>query len=450
MSKPVVAIIGRPNVGKSTLFNRLTGKRTAIIEDFPGVTRDRIYGECEWIGQRFTVVDTGGLEPASKDQMLSLMREQTQIAVEEADAIVFLMDGREGLVPSDYEVVELLRKVQKPVFYVVNKIDAPKHEERILEFYKLGVEKLYPISAEHGYRVDELLDEICNSLPAGGAVKHEPAAGLPEEGEGETEPIKIAVVGRPNVGKSSLVNYLLGEKRVLVSEQPGTTRDSVDTEVTLNHRRYILIDTAGIRRKSRIDQPIERYSVVRAFRSLERSDVALLMIDAVEGVTDQDARIAGRAHEMGRGCILVVNKWDLVEKDDTTVGRYVEALRDHLKYLDYAPILFVSALTGQRVYKIIETVDAVFAEYTKKVPTSELNQILEVSVKNYPPPSFHGRHVKLFYTTQVGVKPPTFIVFCNYPQAIHFSYRRYLENRIREHLGFVGTPLRLIFRSRRE
>lgn len=439
MSKPIIAIIGRPNVGKSTLFNRLTGKRMAIVEDFPGVTRDRIYGECEWIGQSFTVVDTGGLEPESRDKMLSLMREQVQRALEEADGIIFLMDGKEGLAPSDYEVVEFLRKVQKPIFYVINKIDVPKHEDKVLEFYKLGIEKLYPISAEHGYKVDELLDEICQSFPAGQEVS---------EGE-ETGAVKIAVVGRPNVGKSSLVNYLLGEKRVLVNDEPGTTRDSIDTQVTINHRKYILIDTAGIRRKSRINQPIERYSVVRALRSLERCDIALIMIDAVEGITDQDVRIAGHAHKAGRGCILVVNKWDLVEKDNTTIGQYVEKIKDRFKYLDYAPIIFVSALTGQRVFKIIDLVNRVFAEYTKKVSTPELNRILESATKSYQPPSFQGRHLKFFYITQVHIKPPTFTLFCNYPEGVHFSYKRYLENRIRENLGFEGTPIRFVLRKRR-
>jgi GTP-binding protein len=439
-TKPVVAIIGRPNVGKSTLFNRLIGKRTAIIENVPGVTRDRIYGECEWVGHRFDVVDTGGLEPESKDKMLSLMRRQTQIALEEADAIVFLMDGKEGLVPSDHDVVQILRKVNKPVFYVVNKIDSPKHEDKVLEFYKLGVDKIYPISAEHGYRLDELLDDICRQLPF--------QDNLPEEAEAES--IKVAVVGRPNVGKSSLVNCLLGKERVLVNEEPGTTRDSIDTPIIINGRKYILIDTAGIRRKSRINQAVERYSVVRAFRSLERSDIALMMIDAVEGVTDQDVRIAGRIHEAGRGCILVVNKWDLVEKDHPSTQSYIEKIRQRFKYLDYAPILFVSALTGKGVSKIIEWVDRVFAEYTKKVSTSELNKILESAVKNFQPPSFQGRYVKLFYITQVNIKPPTFIIFCNYPQGIHFSYERYLENQIREHLGFEGTPIRLIFRGRRE
>jgi GTP-binding protein len=438
-SRPVIAIIGRPNVGKSTLFNRLTGKRVAIIENLPGVTRDRIYGTCEWIGRTFDIIDTGGLEPESKDKMLSLMREQTKIALEEADGIIFLMDGQEGLVPSDYEVVELLRKTQKPVFYVVNKIDAPRHEEKTLEFYKLGIEKLYPISAEHSYKVDELLDDICQRFP------------FTEEAEEiDTEAIRVAVVGRPNVGKSSLVNYLLGEKRVLVNDEPGTTRDSIDTPVTINGRKYILIDTAGIRRKSRIDRAVERYSVVRALRSLERSDVVLVLMDAVEGITDQDVRIAGHVHEAGRGCVLVFNKWDLIEKDNETLGYYVGKVKDRFKYLDYALIIFVSALTGQRVFKIIELVDQAYAEYTKKVSTSELNEALESAIKNYQPPSFRGRHVKFFYITQVNIKPPSFILFCNYPEGIHFSYKRYLENRLREHFGFQGTPIRLIFRKRRD
>jgi GTP-binding protein len=433
---PIIAIVGRPNVGKSTLFNRIAGGRKAIVWDEPGVTRDRNYADVEWEEGSFTLIDTGGFEPVSKDRIFIQMREQCQLAMEEADVILFLMDGKEGLNPSDKEIADILRKLNKPVFYIVNKIDGPKHEEKALEFYGLGVEPIYSISAEHGYGVNGLMDEVIKSLP------------VLTDRKGDKDVTKVAVVGRPNVGKSSLINRLLGYKRVLVDEVPGTTRDAIDTHFERDGRRYVLIDTAGIRRKSRISLKLEKYSIVEALRTIDRSDVALLLLDSREGVTDQDARIGGFIHEKGKGCILVVNKWDLVEKDSQTMARYEEEVREELKYLSYAPILFISALTGQRVRKVLEGVDHVSEQTKKRIPTSQLNKYFGNWVEKFPPPLYKGRSVKMNYITQVSTSPPTFVISTNFPDGIHFSYERYLLNQMRETFSFEGVPVRFRFRKK--
>lgn len=436
--KPVLAIVGRPNVGKSTLFNRILGGKKAIVFNEPGVTRDRNYAEVMWEKTAFTLIDTGGFEPVSKDRIFIQMREQCQLAMEEADVILFVMDGKEGLTPSDREIADLLRRLNKPVFYIVNKIDGPQKEEKVFEFYGLGVEKLFSLSAEHGYGLNELMDAVMGSLPEA----------VDEGANGETT--KVALLGRPNVGKSSLINRILGYKRVLVDEAPGTTRDAIDTRFERDGKRYTLIDTAGIRRKSRISLRLEKYSIVEALRTIDRCDVALLLLDAKEGVTDQDARIGGFIHEKGKGCVVLVNKWDLVEKNSQTMAKYEKEIYEELKYLSYAPILFVSALTGQRVMKVLDTIDQVAEESKKRISTSPLNRALEGWVKRFPPPTYRGRQVKLNYITQVSVAPPTFIVYTNFPEGIHFSYERYLLNQMRESFGFIGVPIRLQFRKKRK
>ena len=434
--KPIIAIVGRPNVGKSTLFNRVAGRKRAIVWDEPGVTRDRNYADVEWEESAFTLIDTGGFEPVSKDRIFVQMREQCQLAMDEADAILFMMDGKEGLTPSDKEIADILRRLNKPVFYIVNKIDGPKHEEKALEFYGLGMEPIYSISAEHGYGVNGLMDEVLKVLP-----------GSTEE-KWDQEATRVAVLGRPNVGKSSLVNRLLGYKRVLVDEVPGTTRDAIDTLFERDGRKYVLIDTAGIRRKSRISLRLEKYSIVEALRTIDRSDVALLLLDSKEGVTDQDARIGGFMHEKGKGCILVVNKWDLVEKDSQTMARYERDVREHLKYLSYAPIVFISALTGQRVRKTLDVVDRISDQTKKRIPTSPLNKYFGKWIEKFPPPLYKGRSVKLNYITQVSIAPPTFVIYSNIPGGIHFSYERYILNQIRETFSFEGVPVRLLFRKK--
>ncbi len=434
--KPVLAIVGRPNVGKSTLFNRILGGRKAIVANEPGVTRDRNYAEVEWEGHSFTLIDTGGFEPVSKDRLFIQMREQCQLAMEEAHVIFFMMDGKEGLTPSDKEIADLMRRLNKPVFFIVNKIDGPKHEEKVFEFYGLGVDSLYPISAEHGYGVDELMDQLLEILP--------PSI----EEEWRERAIRVTVLGRPNVGKSSLINRLLGYRRVIVDEAPGTTRDAIDTLIERDGKRYILIDTAGIRRKSRISLRLEQYSIVEALRSLDRSDVALLLLDPQEGVTDQDARIGGFIHEKGKGCILVVNKWDLVPKDSNNLKEFRERVYRDLKYLSYAPILFVSSLTGLRVMRILDLVDRVAEQAEKRIPTSQLNRLLERWVEKNSPPLYRNRRVKLNYITQVSTRPPTFVIYTNFPEGIHFSYERYLINQLREEFGFEGVALRLLFRKK--
>ena len=433
----VVAIVGRPNVGKSTLFNRILGRRMAIVEDIPGVTRDRNYAEVSRYAKRFTLIDTGGFEPASNDRLLAQMREQSQLAIEEADIILFLMDGREGLNPADEEVAGMLRQVDKPVLFVVNKVDGPNQEATLGEFYALGVSDLYPISAEHRLGVGTLIDEVLELLPE-----------QDEDQESLTE-TRLSIIGRPNVGKSSLVNRLLGYERVVANPMAGTTRDSVDTPFIYNKKRYVLIDTAGIRRKGRVSQKLEKYSVIHALKALDRTHVAMVVIDAEEGITDQDLTIAGYAHERGRAVILIVNKWDLVKKDNTTMGNYVQDVRDAFKFLPDSPIHFVSALTGQRINKIMADVEMVSDEFNRKVSTAELNRVLKDAEISHPPPMFRGRRLKLFYATQTAVRPPTFIIFVNKSEGIHFSYERYLMNCLRQAFGFVACPIRLKFSDRK-
>ena len=433
----IVAIVGRPNVGKSTLFNRILGRRMAIVEDIPGVTRDRNYADVSRYAKRFTLIDTGGFEPASNDRLLAQMREQSQLAMEEADIILFVMDGREGLNPADEEVAGMLRQVDKPVLFVVNKVDGPSQEAMLGEFYALGVGELYPISAEHRHGVGSLVDEVLDLLPEQG-----------EDQETLTE-TRLSIIGRPNVGKSSLVNRLLGYERVVANPTAGTTRDSVDTPFIFNEKRYVLIDTAGIRRKGRVSQKLEKYSVIHALKALDRTHVALVVIDAEEGITDQDLTIAGYAHERGRAVILIVNKWDLVKKDNTTMGEYVKDIRDAFKFLPDSPIHFVSALTGQRINKIMADVEMVSDEFNRKVSTAELNRVLKDAEINHPPPMFRGRRLKLFYATQTAVRPPTFIIFVNKAEGIHFSYERYLVNCLRQAFGFVACPIRLKFSDRK-
>ena len=434
--KPVVAIVGRPNVGKSTLFNRIARGKKAIVANEPGVTRDRNYAEVEWDGRAFTLIDTGGFEPVSKDRIFVQMREQCQLAMDEASAILFLMDGREGLTPSDKEIADLLRRQEKPVFYVVNKIDGPHHEEKAFEFYGLGIEPIYSISAEHRYGIDELMSEVITALPQSAEEKQDRGA------------TKVTVVGRPNVGKSSLINRLLGYKRVLVDEVPGTTRDAIDTPIERDGKRYILVDTAGIRRKSRISLRLEKYSIVEALRTIDQSDVVLLLLDSKEGVTDQDARLGGFIHEKGKGCILLVNKWDLIPKDSQTMVEYERRVYEDLKYLAYAPILFISALTGQRVKNVLDAVDEVSEEMKKRIPTSRINKDFEAWVESHPPPLYRNRRVNLAYITQVSTAPPTFVIYTNHPGGIHSSYERYLVNRMRQAFGFRGVPIRLQFRKK--
>jgi len=432
---PVVAIVGRPNVGKSTLFNRILGQRKAIVEDFAGVTRDRNYAEVTSYEKPFLLIDTGGFEPASTDHLLTQMREQSQLAVEEADVVIMLMDVRDGLTPSDIEVAQMLRKVRKPVFFVINKVDGDKQETATAEFYALGVAQIYTISSAHGRGVGDLLDELMRLLP------HNPVPETEEE-------VRLAVIGRPNVGKSSLVNRLLGFERVVANPTAGTTRDSVDTPFDFEGQRYVLIDTAGIRRKGRVSQTLEKYSAVQALKAMDRAHVVLMLIDAEEGVTDQDLAVAGYAYERGRALILVVNKWDLPEKETNTMKRYLEDVRQRFKYLPFAPVLFISALSGQRVDKVMPTVARVNGEFNRRVTTSELNSVLEEVVARHPPAVVSGRRIKFYYATQTMVRPPTFMLFTNCPDDIHFSYERYLQNAFREAFGFEGVPIWLKFRGR--
>ena len=432
----IVAIVGRPNVGKSTLFNRILGKRMALVEDQPGVTRDRNYAEVKRYDKPFTLIDTGGFEPASRERLLEQMREQSQLAIEEADIILFVMDGRDGLNPADEEVTQMLRQVTKPVLYVVNKVDGPDQEMNLAEFYALGIEPLHPVSAEHAIGTRSLVDELQELLPE---------SDYSEEAEKET---RLAIIGRPNVGKSSLVNRLLGFERVVANPTAGTTRDSIDTPFNFNQKRYVLIDTAGIRRKGRVSQKLEKFSIIQALKALDRTHVALVVIDAEEGITDQDLTIAGYAHERGRAVVLVVNKWDLLEKDNKTMGNYVDEVRRQFRFLPDSPIHFVSALTGQRINKIMADVEMVSDEFNKKVTTAELNRVLKDAETSHPPPMFRGKRLKLFYSTQTAVRPPTFVIFVSKADGIHFSYRRYLTNCLRQAFGFVGCPIRLRFSDR--
>lgn len=434
--KPIIAIVGRPNVGKSTLFNRLVGRRKAMVDDMPGVTRDRNYAEVNRFDVPFILVDTGGFEPETNDRLLQQMREQSRFAMEEADVILFVMDARSGLTPADSDVVEMLRRIDKPVFYVVNKVDGDRQENAAGDFYSLGVDRLYTVSAEHNRGVGDLMDEVIEMLPKDSGKKDEDGA------------TRIAVVGRPNVGKSTLVNRLLGYERVVANPTAGTTRDSVDTRFMCNKKPYVLIDTAGIRRKGKTVEKIEKYSVMDALRSIERADVVLIVLSAEDGVTEQDSKIAGYAYEAGRGCIFVVNKWDALEKDNSSMGKFVEEIRRSFKYLPFAPILFVSAKSGQRTGKIIAEVDLVMEQFSRRVTTSELNRVFSKAVEENHAPMDQGRRVKFYFATQVGTKPPSFVIFTNRPEGIHFSYERYLMNRFREAFGFTGTPLQLIFRGR--
>jgi GTP-binding protein len=433
---PIVAIVGRPNVGKSTLFNRILGQRKALVEDFPGVTRDRNYAEVSRFETPFILIDTGGFEPVTEDRLLAQMREQSQLAIEEADVILFVVDAQQGLTPADLEVAGLLRRVGKPTLFVVNKVDGARQEAGIGDFYALGVDTLYPVSAEHGRGVDDLMQVVLGLLPPSRV----------EAAEGEE--IRLAVVGRPNVGKSSLVNRLLGYERVVANPAAGTTRDSIDTPFTYNRQRYVLIDTAGIRRKGKVSQTLEKYSVIQALKAMDRAHVVLVVIDAAEGIADQDVTVAGYAYEKGRAVALVINKWDLLQKDDRTLGKYVEQLRSAFKFLPFAPIVFVSAHTGQRVAKIMGEVERLAAEYNRRVSTAALNKTLAEAVTAHPPPVWRGKRLKFFYITQTGVRPPSFVVFATRAEGVHFSYRRYLVNKIRESLGFSSVPIRLEFRDR--
>lgn len=436
MTAPIVAILGRPNVGKSTLFNRLLGGRRAIVDDMPGVTRDRLYGELEWRGRRFVLVDTGGLEPSATG-ITAQVRAQAEQAVSEADAILFLVDGKEGLTPADAEVGRLLRHAgSRPILLAVNKVDAASQTALAADFYRLGFDPVYPVSAEQGQGIGDLLDAVIAAIPASDVAPEDAGA------------ITVAVVGRPNVGKSSLVNRILGTERVVVSAEPGTTRDAIDTRFSYQGRDYILVDTAGIRAKGRLGRSVERYSVSRALAAVRRTDVALILLDGAEGVTDQDTKIGGEAHEAGCASILVVNKWDCRTGQPDAAAEFRSALQEQFKYLAYAPVAFVSALSGLRVMSLFRLIDAAAAERARRIPTAELNAAVEGAVARRPPPADRGRAVRIRYATQTGVKPPTFVLFTTAAGKIHFSYLRYLENCLREAFGFCGTPIRLAVRGR--
>ena len=439
MSKPVVAIVGRPNVGKSTLFNALAGEQISIVKDTPGVTRDRIYADVTWLNYNFTLIDTGGIEPESKDIILSQMREQAEIAIASADVIIFMVDVRQGLVDSDSKVANMLRRSGKPVVLVVNKVDSFQNMMTdVYEFYNLGIGDPVPVSSVGKLGIGDMLDEV---------VKHFPESAAEDE---EDERPRIAIVGKPNVGKSSIINKIVGESRVIVSDIAGTTRDAIDTDITYNGNEYVFIDTAGLRRKNKIKEELERYSIIRTVTAVERADVVLVVIDATEGVTEQDAKIAGIAHERGKGIIVVVNKWDAIEKNDKTIYEHTNRIKDILSFMPYAEILFISAKTGQRVGKIFDTIDMVIENQNLRIQTGVLNEILSEAVAMQQPPSDKGKRLKIFYMTQVSVKPPTFVIFVNNKELMHFSYTRYLENKIRDTFGFRGTALRFIIRERGE
>ena len=436
MSKPVVAIVGRPNVGKSTLFNVLAGERISIVQDTPGVTRDRIYAEVSWLDYNFTLIDTGGIEPDSGDIILSQMREQAQIAIDTADVIIFITDVRQGLVDADQKVADMLRRSKKPIILAVNKVDDfKKYMPDVYEFYNLGIGDPVPVSAASRLGIGDLLDEV---------AKHFTQEMLEEA---EDDRPRIAIVGKPNVGKSSLINKLTGENRVIVSDIAGTTRDAIDTDIKYNGREYVFIDTAGLRRKNKIKEELERYSIIRAVTAVERADVVIIVIDATEGVTEQDAKIAGIAHERGKGIIIAVNKWDAIEKDDKTIYKHTEKIRQILSFMPYAEILFISAKTGQRTGRIFETIDVVLENNSMRVATGVLNEIMAEAVAMQQPPTDKGKRLKLYYITQAAVKPPTFVIFVNDKNLMHFSYTRYLENKIREAFGFKGTSLKFIIRD---
>lgn len=439
MSRPIVAIVGRPNVGKSTLFNALAGEKISIVKDYPGVTRDRIYADVTWLDKQFTMIDTGGIEPESKDLMLSHMRQQAEIAIETADVIIFLVDVRQGLIDADFKVADMLRKSGKPVVLVVNKVD---NFERLLsdvyEFYNLGIGDPMAISANSKLGIGDMLDEV---------IKHFNPEDLLEE---EDERPRIAIVGKPNVGKSSIINKLLGENRVIVSDIAGTTRDAIDTVVNHNDKEYVFIDTAGLRRKSKIKEELERFSIIRTVTAVERADVVVMVIDASEGVTEQDAKIAGIAHERGKGIIIAVNKWDAIEKNDKTIYEYTNKVREILSFMQYAEIIFISALTGQRLPKVFDVIEMVIQNQNLRIQTGVLNEIMMEATAMQQPPSDKGKRLKLFYITQVAIKPPTFVIFVNDKSLMHFSYTRYIENKIRDAFGFKGTSLKFLIRERKE
>ena len=439
MSKPIVAIVGRPNVGKSTLFNALAGQKISIVKDTPGVTRDRIYADVDWLNYNFTMIDTGGIEPDSSDIILSQMREQAQIAIDTADVIIFMTDVKQGLIDADSKVADMLRRSRKPVILVVNKVDNfNRMMADVYEFYNLGIGDPIPISASQKSGLGDMLDKV---------VEHFKALNLDEE---EDDRPRVAIVGKPNVGKSSIINKLTGESRVIVSNIAGTTRDAIDTDVEWNGREYVFIDTAGLRRKSKVKEDIERYSIIRTVTAVERADVVVIVIDAVEGVTEQDAKIAGIAHENGKGIIIAVNKWDAIEKNDKTVYEYTNKVRQILSFMQFAEILFISAKTGQRLPKLFDMIDVVIANHSMRIETGVVNEIMAEAVAMQQPPSDKGKRLKLYYITQVSVKPPTFVIFVNDKELMHFSYTRYIENRIREAFGFRGTPLRFIIRERND
>jgi len=433
--KPIVSIIGRPNVGKSTFFNRVTRTRDALVEDYPGVTRDRHYGDAVWEDTGFMLVDTGGFSDRDEEGFADQIRRQIRLAIDDSDVIIHLLDGKEGISPFDKEMVHVLRSQSKPVLYGVNKIDGPEQEAHLFEFYSLGIDSLHPISAEHRYGMGDFLDELARLLPDPGE-------------EPDTDAIRLAVVGRPNVGKSSLINKILGEDRLVGSDTPGTTRDAIDTMCVVNGRHYRLLDTAGIRRKGKVSRRLEKFSIIKALRGLGRSDVALIVIDADEGITDQDISIAGHAYDRGCGCIFLLNKWDLVDKAEKPIRIYIEELRQAAKFLNYAPVLSISALTGQRVGKIFDQVESVYRQYVRRIATGQLNRMLESAVRRREPSLHKGRRLRFYYITQAATRPPRFICFTNYPDAVHFSYRRYLINQIRRETGLDSVPLKLEFRLR--
>jgi len=437
MGKPIVAIVGRPNVGKSTLFNIFANSRISIVEDTPGVTRDRLYADTEWLDNEFMMVDTGGIEIMNTDKIAVSIRQQAQIAIAEADVILFVCDARAGITHEDAEVAKMLRQSKKPIVLAINKADSPKQEMEIFEFYNLGIGEPIPVSAANHLGLGDLLDAVVEKFPETSAYGE----------DGNEDEIKVALIGRPNVGKSSIFNTLVGEERSIVSDVAGTTRDAIDTPVIREGQKFLFIDTAGMRRKARIDEPIEKYSIIRSLRAVDRSDVVLMVIDAIDGVTEQDKKIAGYAHEAGKGIVLVVNKWD---KDNTSTLRYTENLRRELVFMQYAPVVFVSAMTKQRIHRLPEVIHYVAEQNAMRISTSVLNQVVEDAIAINPPPTEKGQRLKILYATQVKIKPPTFVIFVNEPEIMHFSYQRYLENKLREAFGFEGTPLQMIIRGKNE
>lgn len=440
MGKPIVAIVGRPNVGKSTLFNIFANSRISIVEDTPGVTRDRLYADTEWLDNEFMMVDTGGIEIMNTDKIAVSIRQQAQIAIAEADVILFVCDARAGITHEDAEVAKMLRQSKKPIVLAINKADSPKQEMEIFEFYNLGIGEPIPVSAANHLGLGDLLDAVVEKFPETSAYGE----------DGNEDEIKVALIGRPNVGKSSIFNTLVGEERSIVSDVAGTTRDAIDTPVIREGQKFLFIDTAGMRRKARIDEPIEKYSIIRSLRAVDRSDVVLMVIDAIDGVTEQDKKIAGYAHEAGKGIVLVVNKWDLYDKDNTSTLRYTENLRRELVFMQYTPVVFVSAMTKQRIHRLPEVIHYVAEQNAMRISTSVLNQVVEDAIAINPPPTEKGQRLKILYATQVKIKPPTFVIFVNEPEIMHFSYQRYLENKLREAFGFEGTPLQMIIRGKNE